>query len=170
MMKFSVIQRHLRTQSISGKGFTPHFKIACLVSGGTDTGSYTFEKKSMMEHVCLIKKLFLSYYNVQRINFRFICRPEGYKDAAAMTIAVKEFITNELPGTEVQIIDDPKKGNAYYKGLQYKIDIEYNNKTYEIGDGGFVDWTQQLLQNKKERMLSTGIGFEFMYRILQNQV
>jgi len=170
MMKFSVIQRHLRTQSISAKGFTPHFKIACLVSAGTDTGSYAFEKKSLMDHISLIKNLFLSYYKVQRISFRFICRPEGYKDAVAMTAAVNEFITNELPGTEVQIIYASEKSNAYYKGLQYKIDIEHNNRTYEIGDGGFVDWTQQLLQNKKERMLSTGIGFEFLYRILKNQV
>jgi hypothetical protein len=45
--------------------------------------------------------------------------------------------------------------------------------TYEIADGGFVDWTQHLLQNKKERMFTkqermftTGFGFDLMYRIL----
>jgi len=26
--------------------------------------------------------------------------------------------------------------------------------TYEIADGGFIDWTQHLLQNKKERECS----------------
>ena len=38
--------------------------------------------------------------------------------------------------------------------------------TYEIADGGFIDWTQHLLQNKKERMFTTGFGFDLMYRIL----
>ena len=114
--------------------------------------------------------VYLTYYKVQRIGFRFICRSEGYKDAIGMAMAVREFVTKEHPGTQIEIIEDPEKTNAYYKGLQYKIDIEYNGRTYEIGDGGFVDWTQQLLQSKKERMLSTGIGFEFMYRIMQKQV
>jgi hypothetical protein len=50
------------------------------------------------------------------------------------------------------------------------VDIKVRGKTFEIADGGFVDWTQQLLQNKKERMLSTGIGFDFMYRILRGDL
>src|SRR5687768_14521517 len=29
-IRFSSIQRHVRTQTITGKGFTPHFKIGCL--------------------------------------------------------------------------------------------------------------------------------------------
>jgi hypothetical protein len=67
-------------------------------------------------------------------------------------------------------MENPEKENEYYKGIQYKVDITLNNKVYEIGDGGFVDWTQQLLQNKKERFLITGFGFEFMYRILHGMV
>jgi hypothetical protein len=50
------------------------------------------------------------------------------------------------------------------------VDVKVNNKSYEIGDGGFVDWTQQLLQNKKERLLITGFAFDFMYRILKGMV
>jgi hypothetical protein len=29
-----------------------------------------------------------------------------------------------------------------------------------IGDGGFTDWTQQLLSNQKERLLISGLGSE----------
>jgi hypothetical protein len=50
------------------------------------------------------------------------------------------------------------------------VDVRINGKTYEIGDGGFVNWTQQFLQNKKERMLSTGFGFEFMHRIQKGAI
>jgi hypothetical protein len=31
---------------------------------------------------------------------------------------------------------------------------------YSIVDGGFTDWTQQLLSNRKERLLISGMGSE----------
>jgi hypothetical protein len=30
----------------------------------------------------------------------------------------------------------------------------------DVGDGGFVDWTQRLLGNRKERLLISGIGID----------
>ena len=63
------------------------------------------------------------------------------------------------------VVEKGEKEIDYYKGIQYKVDISKNGKTFEIGDGGFVDWTQQLLGNKKERLLITGFGVDFMYRI-----
>jgi hypothetical protein len=153
MIRFSAIQRHVRTQMISGKGFTPHFKIGCLVTGGTDTGSNAFEKASLRDHIAVMKEVYLSYYKVQGIKFRFICREDGHQDPVSLAMQVKDHVIRELPGTEIEIVD-----------------ITYNNKTYEIGDGGFVDWTKQLLQNRKERMLSTGIGFEYMHRIVCGEV
>lgn len=168
-IRFSCIQRHLRTQQIAGKGFTPHFKIACLVSAGQDTGNYAFEKQSLLEHIRLMTAVYNDYYLVDKIAFRLICR-EGYPNPEDLAIKVKDHILDRLPTTSIDIVSNPEKENNYYTGIQYKIDITVNNRVFEIGDGGFVDWTQKLLQNKKERMLSTGIGFEFMYRIVTDQV
>ena len=69
---------------------------------------------------------------------------------------------------EIEVIEHPEKDNAYYRGVQYKIDIDHKGRTWEIGDGGFVNWTQSMLQNRKERMFTTGLGLEFMYRIENN--
>ena len=33
----------------------------------------------------------------------------------------------------------------------------------ELVDGGFVDWTQKLLGNKKERLLITGTGIDLQF-------
>jgi hypothetical protein len=168
-LKFATVQRHVRTQSIKGKGLTPHFKIACLVSAGLDNGSYSFEKENLCDHIRTMRELYLSYYKVADVQFRLICR-QGYSHPLALANAVKNHIVSEIPGTQITIVDNPEKENGYYKGIQYKIDIDYNGKTYEIGDGGFVDWTQSLCQNNKHRMLSTGIGFDFMYRIMQDSL
>lgn len=168
-IRFSSIQRHLRTQAISGKGFTPHFKIACLVTCGADTGSHTFEKESLAEHIGVMTTLYRDYYKVDKVQFRFL-RRQGYAHADKLLNDVRDHVLQKHPDMVIDIVSQPGNEISYYKGIQYKIDIWHNGKHYEIGDGGFVDWTQQLLQNKKERMLSTGIGFELMYRILEGQL
>jgi hypothetical protein len=170
MLNFSTVQRHVRTQQITGKGFTPHFKIGCLVTAGTDTGSFSFEKQSLYQHIMAMKVLYMDYYKVDDISFRFLCRKHGYDSSERLAEHVKEFIIGKHPDISIDIIKTPEKEIDYYKGIQYKVDIRVNGKTYEIGDGGFVDWTQQMLQNKKERMLSTGIGFDFMYRIMRGDL
>jgi hypothetical protein len=170
MISFSTVQRHIRTQQITGKGFTPHFKIACLVTAGTDTGSFSFEKESLLQHIIAMKELYINYYNVDDISFRFLCRKHGYDSSERLAEQVREFVIGKHPDISIDIVKTPEKEIDYYKGIQYKVDIRVNGRTYEIGDGGFVDWTQQMLQNKKERMLSTGIGFDFMYRIMRGDI
>lgn len=168
-MRFCNIQRQLRTQSFSGKGFRSHFKIGCLVTCGTDTGAFDFEKKSLQEHIRVMKALFLEYYKAEEVSFKLLCR-EGYPDGENLARAVNDHVQQHDPDIRITIVDKPEHETNYYKGLQYKVNILMKGKTYEIGDGGFVDWTQQLLQNKKERMLSTGFGFDLMYRILADQL
>ena len=170
MISFATVQRHIRTQQIAIKGFTPHFKIGCLVTAGTDKGSYSFEKESLLQHIVVMKELYMNYYKVDDIRFRFLCRTNGYDSSERLAEQVKEFVVTKHPDIVIDIIPKPEKEIDYYKGIQYKADIDVRGKTFEIGDGGFVDWTQKILQNKKERMLSTGIGFDFMYRIMRGEI
>lgn len=163
-MRCSTIQRQLRTQTITGPGFTPHFKIGCLVTCGNDVGGYDFEKNSLLEHIRTMKALFLDYYKADNISFRLLPRG-GYKDSEHLLEELNRFFQNNAPGTKLSIVKEALNENNYYKGIQYKVDITIKGGTYEIADGGFVDWTQHLLQNKKERMLSTGFGFDLMFRI-----
>lgn len=165
----SCIQRHVRAQGISGKGFTPHFRIGCLVTCGLDTGNYSFETASMASHIGVMIDLYRGYHKVENIGFRLICR-KGYPDAAELASKVRQRAVQSHPDVEIEIINSAEKQNDYYRGLQYKVDIQVKGKKYEIGDGGFVDWTQQLLQNQKERMLSTGIGFDLMLRVLNGEL
>ena len=48
--------------------------------------------------------------------------------------------------------------------------VEYNNSEIEIADGGFVDWTQQLLGNRKERLLISGFGMGLIYKLRNNMI
>ena len=167
-LNFSNIQRQMRTQTIDIKGFTPHFRVGCLVSCGQAEGQFDFEKRILNEHLHMMEYLFLHYYNVEELSFRLLPRA-GYPNGFIQEIA--DYIKTENPGMKLKVDETAeRKANNYYKGIQHKVDIVVKGRSYEIGDGGFVDWTQELLQNKKERMLSTGFGFDFMYRILKGQV
>ena len=46
--------------------------------------------------------------------------------------------------------------NSYYQGINFKIIVD----GIGVVDGGFVDWTQKLLGNKKERLLISGAGVD----------
>ena len=51
-------------------------------------------------------------------------------------------------------------GRGYYTGLCFKVHAEIAGRFKEIGDGGFVDWTQQLTGSHKERLLISGFGVD----------
>jgi hypothetical protein len=57
------------------------------------------------------------------------------------------------------------EGLSYYSGLCLRISpLAPDGNRYAVIDGGFTDWTARLLQDRKERLLSTGIGSEFACR------
>lgn len=51
-------------------------------------------------------------------------------------------------------------GRGYYTGLCFKIFAAFGGTQLEVADGGFVDWTQQLLGSRKERLLISGFGID----------
>ncbi len=61
-------------------------------------------------------------------------------------------------------------GIGYYQDIVVKIEaINSQGQKFQIADGGFVDWTQKLLSNKKERLLTSGIGTEYVYRVFADK-
>jgi hypothetical protein len=57
------------------------------------------------------------------------------------------------------------EGLGYYSGLCLRISpLAPDGERYPVTDGGFPDWTARLLQDKKERLLTSGIGTEFVCR------
>jgi len=57
------------------------------------------------------------------------------------------------------------EGLNYYDGAMLRISpLAPDGERYAIGDGGFTNWTARLLQNRKERLLTSGIGTEFTCR------
>ncbi len=135
----------------------PHFHLFCMVTSGVDHGSYSFEKQSFWEHVKVYQSIFKTLFGSE-IKIVFSER-DGYKDAAGLVsriIGHGDELSMNIPIS----IGEPNRENRYYKGLQFTLKTNINEKEYNIGDGGFVDWTQKMLGNKKERLFISAIGLE----------
>jgi hypothetical protein len=162
-LRFCTVHRHIRAQELKEKRHTAHFKIGCLVTGGRDTGNCHFESTHLGEHMQALDDVFRNVFGITKIRFKLQKR-EGYKDIDGLLEKVAAYLRKNNAGLELTR-EDPPATNNYYKGIQYKMIIEVNEQEIEIADGGFVDWTQQLLDNKKERLLISGFGLGLLYKM-----
>ena len=59
----------------------------------------------------------------------------------------------------VQWPDRPSAA-AYYPGVCCKVSIFHEGEEVEVGDGGFVNWTERLVGSRKERLMISGLSLE----------
>ncbi|QJB32025.1 hypothetical protein HF324_11770 [Chitinophaga oryzae] len=164
ILRYSTVHRHIRAMRLPGKSYTPHFKVACMVAAGKDTGNYTFECTSVKEQLLHIYWLLTVIFAVQQVSVKIIPR-SGYK-GDTLIAAIGELSA----GMPMKVTVEPQaEENNYYKGLQFKVMIQPGQgPEMEIADGGFTDWTQQLTGNKKERCLISGIGLSLLIKHAQH--
>jgi hypothetical protein len=97
--------------------------------------------------------------------FRVVLKRRGGYDERLLGV-VEEAVRGRLAGVAVEMEEAPAE-NSYYRGVQYKLYIRVGGNEWEIADGGLVDWTQQLLGNRKERLMISGIGLELLFKMLR---
>lgn len=164
-VRFCTVHRHVRAQEIKGgKGFTAHFKIGCLVSAGRDLGDHRWECQALRELMQAFQSLFSEIFKVG--NIRWKLQQRGGYDGQLLD-RLTEYLSKEMPGILLTTEKNPLP-NDYYKGTQFKMIIDLAGRECEIADGGFVDWTQQLLEDRKERLLIGGFGLDLLFRGLHD--
>ncbi|MGW6448688.1 hypothetical protein [Lentzea sp. NPDC055074] len=131
-VRLAAVQRVVRAQLFSGAGRFSHFTLFAVVSAGRDRGSLGFELEHFAEHVAFLRAA------CGDVEFRVTVLDPRF-----------EVVRGDLPA-------DLSRTTGYYKGLCFKV----LRDGVEIGDGGFVDWTQRLTGNRKERLLISGVGVD----------
>lgn len=160
---YANISRVVRTQAFSNPNFTPHFAILCLISCGRDTGSFSFEKEELLKHTVCSYAVCKEVFGLTNLYIEIIpCK--GYDKESSLITSVLSYIESKAVDIRISITK-PDEENNYYTGFRIKLKAEINSNVYEIGDGGLLNWTQQLLVNKKERMITMGIGFQVLHQL-----
>jgi len=158
-VKYVAAERLVRAQGLSHPGHTAHFGICCMATGGFNEGGFAFEMQQFIQHLSLHLSL-LSSFPKKDLSLKILLKQDNKNLQDAVQKALAE-ISNQCK-VEVMVQDEP---NAYYNLLQFKTFLHHNGTEINLSDGGFVNWTQQLLNNKKHRMLISGIGIELVHKL-----
>ena len=68
--------------------------------------------------------------------------------------------------TEFVEYPDRIRGAGYYSPAAIEIATRDDRAEVELGDGGFVDWTAQLLGNAKERCLISCLSVDRLVALM----
>ena len=154
--------RLLRTQPMPDPKYTPHFKIASLTSAGRDRGNHDFECEELIRHLNFHLSLLQSVLKHPRQikgNLTFSKRlPADQRQL------ILQRVNNGLT-VDFQEFPQREAIDAYYQSICFQINLEMDHQEVNIADGGFTDWTQQLINSRKERFLISAIGMELLLRI-----
>jgi hypothetical protein len=154
--------RVLRGQKISPRpGVLQHFRLFSLCSAGRDPGNLRFEMEAMSLHIGFFLVAFKKFLG-SRIPLRVTISDF---DSGAPRSQVQSGVIDKLQSSHKDIKigfdQERKQGRGYYGKMCFKIFAASPvAKEQELADGGDVNWTQNLLNNAKERLVISGCGSE----------
>jgi hypothetical protein len=157
-------QRMVRAQGLPGPRSWMHFRLFCLCAAGRDRGSFSFEIEQAAAQIAFQ----LRYLDaLAREGWAFGRSRVGITDMAEgrLVSRIEQSVIAPLrqafPGAEIGIDPTRQSGRGYYQSLCFKVYVaDAAGTEVEIGDGGDVTWTRQLLGNAKERLFISAIGQE----------
>lgn len=97
------------------------------------------------------------------VELKAIVGRAGVERLSRLKSDVLDAVQAEFPEAQFRFNLARLEGLHYYRGVCLRISpLAPDGIRYPVADGGFTDWTARLLQNKKERLLTSGIGTEFL--------
>lgn len=165
VVKLCACHRHVRAQALPAiKGFTSHFEVFCAVSAGRDEGDRTFEAKALEDHLSFYQVYLVQLHGLEGVSFTIkgIRRAEGDTKISQQLFEVTK---SRLPHVKLSFEEVNANDHRYYQHTRFSVNLEFEGKVFNLGDGGFVDWGTKLTSNAKERMFTSGIGLELLLKI-----
>lgn len=164
-VKYCTCHRHVRGQAFTNPAFSSHFGIFCMTTGGFDKGNFSFEIEQLMDHIKFYFNELIKTFKSEDILLKLYL-DEDRKD---FIDKVKLSLNNLFRERNLKI-EYSSRLNNYYQAIQFKYFIMYKNELINLADGGIVDWLQKLLDNKKLRLIISGLGTELSYKIINGLV
>lgn len=153
-VRLATVHRVMRGQRFPA-GYQQHFTLLALVAAGRDGGNRRFEKGCLAAEVGTLVDAVLAV-GVRRVEVRVTDLSGGAFDPVAE-------VSSAMAGRHgVSVVADPdrERGRGYYREACFLLRGSDGEGMLELGDGGFVDWTAQLLSNSKERLFTGAISID----------
>ncbi|MEO1262332.1 MAG: hypothetical protein AAFZ15_26230 [Bacteroidota bacterium] len=165
VIQLSTSHRLIRTQPLPDPRFLPHFRLFGLCSAGRDTGNFSFELIQLASHLEFYLRLMTeknSRYFFQNIEVLITRLKTGITEATLVQ-SIFDPLKIKFPSVKFDFFEKREGGRNYYQQLCFQVNAENKlGQHFQLADGGFTDWTQKYLNNKKERSLISGLGSELV--------
>ena len=162
-VRLAATHRALRAQVWDDPAFSQHFALLGLCTAGRDEGAFGFEGEALVEHLRFYARLLggLAGRGLEPGTLRVDLTPIDGAREEVLVRAVIEPLAAEFPDAKFALDLERERALGYYREACLRITIQTTSgEVLELADGGLTDWTQQLLGNRKERLLISGIGLE----------
>lgn len=163
-VKLCTSHRLIRTQSFQEEKFTAHFRVFSLITAGRDRGHSEFELYHMEEHIRFYLDLCRQLDILEKTQVR-ISDFSG-RLPSSLIEEIFERLSDSYEVPEYLLDNNRTEARNYYAPLAFRIRFyDADGQGWDVVDGGFTNWTQLFLNNKKERLLISAIGTELLFRI-----
>jgi hypothetical protein len=157
----ATIQRVMRTQPIpKAPGFTQHFRLFVLASGGAEGKDHEFSRASLLRH---IRTMLGALDRLERHGYAFGARRVDVLAAdgqRALGDRVAAELERDLPG---RVAREPLDHGYYSGGLRYQLWVTApDGAKVFLADGGSFDWLARLGSNRRAVYVASGAGAERM--------
>jgi len=163
-VRLAASQRVVRTPPVGGPASYQHFRLLGLVAAGRDEGSYRFEVATLLEQLTYLLTLLgeagrqgLALAGVRAT----VTDLEEGRRTPALEAEVLAPLAERFPDARCELDPDRTAGRGYYTSACFGIfAVTPSGEELNLADGGFTDWTRQLVGSAKERLLIGGLGTE----------
>ena len=146
-----------------------HFALIGLCTAGRDRGSFEMQLRALREHLDWHLRVLSCELPSVDLEVR-VTDLSGGVHRATLDQRLLQPLDAAWPGALVRFDDDRQAGRTYYTTACFGVDaVHPGGSRSNLSDGGFVDWTAQLLADAKERMLISGLGSERLVELRAEQ-
>jgi hypothetical protein len=158
-------QRVVRAQPVpKGRGFTQHFRLFVLASGGPEEREHRFTVSTVL---CHIRTALAALDRLEAHGYAF-----GARLVDILTTPEREAlgarVAEQLGGLATRkVLEHP----YYSGGLRFQIWVtDRDGATIPLIDGGTFDWLAKLSSNRRAVYVATGAGAQLMALRFRNTV
>jgi hypothetical protein len=162
-LRYATTHRHVRCQALKDPRHTAHFGLFGLVTGGMDTGNYSFELEHLFEHLELHLSLLSTHFPKENLWGIIQLKEDNESFRSKMLERMRSF-----DNSFTVKVENTYNTGEYYHLVRFRTYLHMNGQDLNLSDGGFVDWTQKLLTNKKHRMIASATGLELVHKLMNS--
>jgi hypothetical protein len=141
-----------------GPGYSQHFRLFCMVTGGRERKDQMFVTDSLIEHIvthlAALDRLEQHGYAFPHRQVKVLATPDraALGDRIAAALEAKH-------ASSLEAITRDTLEHAYYHGLRFMISVRSpNGNDVPLIDGGAFDWLGKLTANRKLVLVASGMG------------